>query len=277
MSILIEPVTTVEQCRAIEQLQIDIWGCTDMEVTPDHLVLTIAKEGGIALLAADEQGQPVGFGYGFLGVTEDGRLKLASHQVGVLPTYQDTGLGFKLKLAQREAALARKIDLITWTFDPLQGRNARFNLRKLGAVGNLYLANLYGELRDELNQGLPTDRIKVEWWIATDHVVNRIAGRAGKPDLSPSDYPVLNPATILSNGLPIPPNSFNSPKTDFCLIEIPADIQFVKAAAPELALTWRLQTRQIFEDAFADGYTAVDLVRREGRNFYLLHKDWQPT
>ena len=277
MSILIEPVTTVEQCRAIEQLQIDIWGCTDMEVTPDHLVLTIAKEGGIALLAADEQGQPVGFGYGFLGVTEDGRLKLASHQVGVLPTYQDTGLGFKLKLAQREAALARKIDLITWTFDPLQGRNARFNLRKLGAVGNIYLANLYGELRDELNQGLPTDRIKVEWWIATDHVVNRITGRAGEPDLSPSDCPVLNAATILSNGLPVPPNSFNSPKSDLCLIEIPADIQFVKAAAPELALTWRLQTRQIFEDAFADGYTAVDLVRREGRNFYLLHKDWQPT
>lgn len=277
MSILIEPVTTVEQCRAIEQLQIDIWGCTEMEVAPDHLVLTIAKEGGIALLATAEAGQPVGFGFGFLSVSEDGRLKLASHQVGVLPAYQDAGLGLKLKLAQRDAALARKIDLITWTFDPLQGRNARFNLRKLGAVGNTYLPNFYGEMRDELNQGLPTDRFKVDWWIATHHVVDRITGHIGEPCLSPADCPVLNPATILSSGIPVPPDSFNSPKTDLCLVEIPADIQSVKTAAPELGLKWRWQTRQIFEDAFADGYTAVDLVRREGRNFYLLHKDWQPT
>ena len=89
-----------------------------MEVVPDHLVLTMAKEGGDVLLAIAEDGQPVGFGYGFLAMTEDGRLKLASHQVGVLPAYQDTGLGYQLKLAQRAAALASNIELITWTFDP---------------------------------------------------------------------------------------------------------------------------------------------------------------
>lgn len=275
MTISISPVTTIEECRIIEQLQIEIWGCTELEVAPDHLVLTMAKEGGIVQLATDETGRSVGFGYGFLAETDAGHLKLASHQVGVLPAYQDTGLGFRLKLAQRAVALDRRLDLITWTFDPLQGRNARFNLRKLGAVAQTYLRDLYGQMRDELNRGLPTDRFKVDWWITTNHVINRLDGHS--PELWPAaaDCPILNPATILDNGLAVPPDSVDLPHQDFCLVEIPADLPQLKTQAPELALTWRLQTRQLFEAAFVGGYTAVDLLRRSGRNYYLLQKNWQ--
>ena len=144
MAISIFPVTKIEECRIIEQLQLEIWGGDGLEVTPDHLLLTMAKESGVVLLATTGAGQPVGFGYGFLAMTESGRLKLASHQVGVLPAHQDAGLGFALKLAQRDIALTRQLNLITWTFDPLQSRNARLNLRKLGAVSNTYFRNLYG-------------------------------------------------------------------------------------------------------------------------------------
>lgn len=275
MATSIHSVTTIEQCRAIEQLQIEIWGCTDLEAAPDHLLLTIAKEGGQVLLATAEDGQAVGFAYAFLGLADDGHLKLASHQVGVLPAYQDTGLGYQLKLAQREAALAGQLDLITWTFDPLQGRNARFNLHKLGAVCHTYLPELYGQMRDELNRGLATDRFKVDWWIASAHVAGRLAGRNRQHPLDPSKYPVLNPAKIPDNGWPAPPGAFDLPGDDqYCLVEIPADIQALKDRAPDLARQWRLQTRQIFETAFAGGYTAVDLLRQAGRNYYLLQRDW---
>ncbi len=275
MALSIFPVTKIEECRLIEQLQLKIWGGNGLEVTPDHLLLTMAKEGGVVLLAVTETGQPVGFGYGFLAMTESGGLKLASHQVGVLPAYQGTGLGFELKLAQRAAALARRLDLITWTFDPLQSRNARLNLRKLGAVSRTYLNNLYGEMRDELNQGLPTDRFRVDWWLTSTHVVDRLAGRSQEIWPSATECPLLNPATISDNGLVVPAETFDLPTGKFCLVEIPADLALLKTQFPELALKWRLQTRQLFEFAFANGYTAIDLFRREGRSYYLLQKDWQ--
>lgn len=278
MAISIQPVTTVEECRLIEQLQIDIWGSSELEVAPDHLVLTIAKEGGVVLLVRDEANEPIGFAYGFIGLTEDrSRFKLASHQTGVLPAYQDRGLGYQLKLAQREATLALDLDLITWTFDPLQGRNARFNMNKLGTVCHTYLRDLYGNMRDELNQGLPSDRFKVDWWLAADHVVQRLTNPR-RAEVWPPDSvcPIINQASFLENGLPVPRDIFDLPGTDSCLVEIPTDIQQLKTEALELAIKWRLHTRQVFELLFDRGYTAIDLLRREGRNYYLLQKDWMP-
>jgi predicted GNAT superfamily acetyltransferase len=271
MTFAITPVHTIEECRLIEQLQIDIWRSTDLEAVPDHMLITLAKEGGIVLLARTQSGQAVGFGYGFLSQTKTGALKLASHQVGVLPAHQDSGLGYQIKLAQRNAALARGLTLITWTFDPLQGRNARFNMHKLGAVSCTYQRNVYGKMRDELNQGLPTDRFRADWWLNSAHVTARLAGPP--PESRPPTCPVLNPAAG-SVDLPQPPASFDPPHGPCCLVEIPADIQQLKIAAPDLAQAWRLHTRAIFETAFAAGYTAVDLLRRNGRNYYLLQQNF---
>jgi len=275
MTISIRSVTTIEDCQAIERLQAKIWGTTEIEVTPSHLLLIIAKEGGLVLLAVADN-EPVGFSFGLLGLTEHNRLKLASHMTGVLPAYQSRGVGHQLKLAQREAALARNLDLITWTFDPLQGRNAHLNLSKLGAVCKTYLRHLYGDMPDTLNRGLPSDRFRVDWWIASAHVARRIAGQAPEPAATVSAYPIINPATILENGFPAPPPTFDLPTAPFCLVEVPPDLPSLKANAPDLALQWRLHTREIFEAYFGAGYTAIDLLRGEDRNFYLLQKDWQP-
>ena len=103
---------------------------------------------------------------------------------GVHPAYRNRGLGYSLKLAQREHVLAQGIDLITWTFDPLETRNATLNFHKLGAVCNTYLPNLYGDMRDGLNAGLPSDRFQVDWWIASERVAQRLAGQP--PSGSPS-------------------------------------------------------------------------------------------
>jgi predicted GNAT superfamily acetyltransferase len=275
MTISIQPVTTIEECRIIERLQAEIWRCDDIEVTPDHVVLTLAKEGSIALLALDEDKTPVGFAFGFLGFTANNRLKFASHQLGVLPAYQSRNIGYQLKLAQREAALARNLDLITWTFDPLQSRNAYFNLGKLGAVCHTYLPNLYGDMRDALNQGLPSDRFKVEWWIATDEVTDRIEGRFAEQALALAQWPIVNSAIPLENGLLAPADTFDDPHHSFCLVEIPPDINHLKTRMPDLALKWRRQTREIFEMAFAADYTAIDFLRREGHNYYLLQRAWR--
>jgi predicted GNAT superfamily acetyltransferase len=260
--------------ETIELLQAEIWG-TAIGITPGIFLFIIAKEGGVVLLAL-EGDKPVGFNYGIIGLTAEGRVKLASHQTGVLPAYQDRGLGFDLKLAQREAALGRKLNHITWTFDPLQGRNARLNLRKLGAVCADYIPDLYGDMPDTLNKGLPSDRFNVDWWIASEHVARRLVERS-EPDLDPAAIPVLNKVEIVRDGLPYPPESFDQPAGQRCLVEVPADISSLKRQAPDMALAWRLHTRQIFQAVFGQGYTAVDLLHRAGYSYYLLEKDWKTS
>ncbi len=273
MPVSIQPVTTIEACREIERLQAQVWQCDDLKVVPDHTVLTLAKEGSIVLLALDDD-HPIGFAFGFLGLTGDGQhLKYASHMVGVLPGYQNQGIGYRLKLVQREAAQACGIRLMTWTFDPLQTRNARFNLRKLGAVCHTYHRALYGTMQDGLNRGLPSDRFRADWWLDSRRVIDRLAGSQGE-DQPVDDTLVLNPADLSRTGLLAPPGIFSRPTDSFCRVEVPADIDRLKAEDPELALAWRLHAREIFEQAFATGYTAVDLVRRQKRCYYLLQNDW---
>jgi predicted GNAT superfamily acetyltransferase len=274
MSVTITAITSIEECRIIERLQAEIWESSELEVAPDHLLWTIVKEGGMVLLARNETGEPIGFAYGFLGWTATKYLKLASHQVGVLSAYQNEGIGYQIKLAQREIALAQGLDLITWTFDPLQGRNANLNLRKLGVVCNTYLPNLYGLMRDELNQGLPSDRFRVEWWLDSVRVEQRLAGEVSSAEW---DYPIINAATQTAEGLFSPPEQVTLPQEDYALVEIPTDINQLREVAPALALRWRLHTRQIFQTAFEAGYTVVDLLRRDQRNYYLLQKNWQRT
>ena len=129
-------------------------------------------------------------------------------------------------------------------------------------------------MQDSLNQGLPSDRFNVDWWITTDYVAQHIAGQVAEPELS-SDTPILNPATLQAQSILVPPEHCSQPNGELCLVEIPVDIAVLKQAAPDVALQWRLQTRELFETAFDMGYMAVDLIRRDGRNYYLLQENWQ--
>jgi predicted GNAT superfamily acetyltransferase len=274
MTITIHTVTTIEECRIIEQLEIEIWGTIELDVTPASLLAILSKEGGIVLLALDGT-EAVGFSYSLPGLTKDNRLKLVSHQTGVRSAYQNSGVGYQLKLAQREAALVRQFDLVTWTFDPLQGRNAYLNLYKLGGVCRTYLRHLYGDMPDALNRGLPSDRFRVDWWIASPHVTRRLAGQSPSPMPANSPYPLINPAPVLSHGFLAAPSTFDPPASSCCWLQVPPDFPLLKASAPELALQWRLHTRALFETYFNAGYTAVDFCRGDDRKFYLLQKDWQ--
>ncbi len=249
--ITIQPLTTHQEILAVEQLQRDAWGVPEVDVVPLHMLITPPRHGGL-LLGAFDGDRLAGFVFGFLGLTPDGRLKHCSHMAGVHPDYRDQGVGYALKLAQREHVLAQGLDLVTWTFDPLETRNATLNFHKLGVVCHTYLRNLYGAMRGAINAGLPSDRFEVEWWIRSQRVVERL--RAG--EISPSRNP--------------PAGENGAVSRDHILVEVPSNFQALKAIDMDRALRWRLDTRQIFEEAFAQGYWVTDLIKHNDTLAYVL-------
>ncbi|MDM8520239.1 hypothetical protein QUF64_09335 [Anaerolineales bacterium HSG6] len=281
MGIRVHSVTTIAECHIVEQLQQSIWGCDDTDVIPGHILITIAKESGMICLVYDELDEVIGFIIAFLALHHNKQhlshdkqlLKLASHQVGVISDKQNKQLGYQIKLAQRDMALARGIELITWTFDPLQGRNARLNLHKLGAVSQTYYRNIYGNMNDGFNGDLDTDRFLVEWWLDSDHVKHRLDQPT---DQFPSSYTVVNPITESTSDGFLLPSPQTVPFTDqTCFIELPADMNMLTAMP--IARQWQQQIAYLFETAFETGYTVTDLLRHSDRNYFVLEKNWSQT
>jgi predicted GNAT superfamily acetyltransferase len=297
MDVTIRSVATIAEYRAVEVLQRQAWAMPDdLEVVPLHLLVTVQRNGGLLLGAFDDEGL-VGFVFGFPGLTAEGRAKHCSHMMAVAPAYQSLGVGYQLKLAQRTHVLAQGFDLITWTYDLLESRNAYLNLHKLGGVCRTYVRDYYGPMADGLNRGLPSDRFEVEWWIGEERVQRRLAhpplthrplvdslspqgarkqsplpwGRGGgRGKLPPAAHvPRKTPAGLLAPG----PLTLDA-DAPYVQVEVPANYQAIKAADPGLALEWRLATREMFEAYFAAGYTAVDFVSQsvedERRSSYLL-------
>jgi predicted GNAT superfamily acetyltransferase len=282
----IRTLHTIDEFHAAENLQRVAWSSSALDITPTHVLLTAAKNGGIVLGAFAGE-QLIGFVFGFLGAGEQRygpeapiavRLKHCSHQMGVLPEWQSKNVGYALKLAQREAVRNQNLNLITWTFDPLESKNAHLNILKLGAVTNIYYRNVYGELRDGLNQGLATDRFQVDWWIDSRRVETRL--KQNRPPLQLHHYmeagtSILNPAKFDENGLLVCMDAVKPLMDDRALVEFPSDFQSIKKTKSDLARAWREQIRSICEGAFARGYSVIDFVYEPGppaRSFYLVQQ-----
>jgi predicted GNAT superfamily acetyltransferase len=239
----------------------------DLGVVPLHLLLSAQRNGGLALGAFVED-TLAGFLFGYPGLTSDGRLKHCSHMMGVAPEQQSHGVGYRLKLAQREFALAQGCDLVTWTYDPLESRNAHLNIRKLGGVCRTYIRDFYGPMDDGLNRGLPSDRFQVEWWIASERVKRRLAGQSvGVTD----EAEVVG---LASTGKVAPGTAVAGEAPDRVWLEIPADFQAIRASDPALAAAWRTATRKALEKRLGMGYTVTDVacleVQGRRRIFYRL-------
>jgi len=238
-NISIRSVETFAELRAVEELQKEVWGVPDLDVVPlTHLIAT-QTAGGILLGAFDRQTM-VGFVYGFVAL-EAGEIAHHSHMLAVKTAYRNFNLGYKLKLAQREAVLAQGIKVITWTFDPLQSLNAHFNFTKLGVISNRYVINFYGEEAASFLHQTGTDRFWVKWLLTSERVVQRL--KTPKPVLE-------DPA-------------------DKLLIEIPTDINTLPQ---EVGLEWRERTREAFTKAMDDGYIVRDFYRDSEKGIYILGK-----
>lgn len=268
MTLQIRPIETQAEYLAVERVTKETWALADYrEVVPAHLMITFQQNGGL-LLGAWVDGQLVGFSLSFVGLTADGRVKMCSEQLGVLPSYQNLQVGYQLKLAQRHHLQARGMALATWTYDPLESRNAKLNIHKLGAVCNSYFVNLYGEA-DGINAGLPTDRFQVDWWVGSQHVARQIAGDGPVTlaALQATAVPVINPAEAGR-----PTDKVSHATSERLLVEVPSNIRAIKQQDPSLALAWRLHTRALFMRLFAEGYWVVDLLQAGEVCYYLLQQ-----
>jgi predicted GNAT superfamily acetyltransferase len=272
---LIRQLSTLEECREVAGLEKTVWGYTDAEdVVPPPVLIVSIKRGGILLGAFDADGLMNGFVYSLPGI-KDGRPTQWSHMLGVAPHARSSGLGTQLKLAQRNRTIAMGLDLIEWTYDPLQAANAHINFAKLGIVVEEYVENVYGESSSRLHHGAPTDRFIAEWRVTEPHVVRRV-GSIGRPvvrDSGVADAPVVNPSRPGGSWLQPGPANL-SIEARRMLVEIPTGFSEMLTMDPALALAWRLATREIFQHYLSRGYRVVDffLSATAGRGHYLLAK-----
>lgn len=239
---------THAEFAACEALSRDIWGASERNVVPRELLLTMQLNGGLVHGAFLPDGRLVGFCFGFAG-RRDGQLRLCSHQLGVVPELRGAGIGIELKRAQQKDAQRLGYPLVSWTFDPLEARNAYINLHRLGCVARLYDRNHYGEMEDELNRGLPSDRFEAEWWLDRP----RPAAPVGEPAVM---------VRVAEDGEPIRV-AVDLATATAVLIAVPPDFQEVKKQSLALAQRWRLESRAALEAALSAGMMAVDF-RREG-------------
>lgn len=270
MSFTIRDLKTYPEMLQVHKLQQEIWGLDDPTMGLHPPVLkTAAENGGVVLGAFDEEtGQMVGFLFGFIGREKGGRFKLCSQVTGVHKAWRKHGVAEALKQAQRRHTLEQELELVTWTYDPLEGPNAHLNLHKLRAISRRYIRDLFGADYGELNKGLPTDRLLVEWWVTAAWVDQ------------PATVDIEQAAPIFEmTGQGLERKIVKSHldlEAEFLALESVADVHALKAANLDLALAWRLQLREAFEAYFDRGFMATDFVSTvhegERRNRYMLQK-----
>lgn len=253
---------TMEEMEQIQKLEEKIW---QMDTTvPTHQTLTAVKNGGI-MVGAYAGKQLVGFSYGFAGF-QNGKSYLCSHMLGIDENYRSQGIGEMLKQKQREIAISKGYDMMQWTYDPLETRNAYLNLTKLNGICDTYIENCYGEMQDGFNKGLPSDRFEIHWHLSSPHVVEKQS-----PNIE--DTQKLSTLTFNEAGLPVFVAGNGQALTEHAYsIDVPKDFQGLKAANSELALDWRLQTRTQFQKLFEAGYAAVHLKLSENYATYIFVK-----
>jgi predicted GNAT superfamily acetyltransferase len=260
--------------EACARLQIEVWGFTAADAVPPLHLIAMHHYGGI-LVGAFESEQMVGFVCGFSG-WDRGRVFHHSHMLGVLRDHRGSGLGEKLKWAQRERVVAQGIELVNWTFDPLQAVNANLNVNRLAALVQKYRVNIYGESKSPLHGSLPTDRFEAEWLVSSERVTKALHGELPHWP-SWESLPRVNVTEGAKSGFRVSARMDLEIEEDALLAEIPSSINAIMAEDMELALDWRLKTRELFGAYFEKGYSVTGFHRTEGRAFYRLEREEAPA
>ena len=244
---IIRTFETPDDHRQCEHIQAVTW--SHEEVVPSNITIAMTYHGALALGAFSSDGVMLGMVFSFLSPAHvpgaNKGLSHHSHMAAVLPDYRGQGVGEALKREQATRLLAQGINLVTWTYDPLEAKNANLNINKLGCICRTYIENCYGEMRDSLNVGLPSDRLEVEWWLGERRAKGEERKAKGEERASRS-----------------------SP--DSIAIAIPLDFQALKKQDFELAKNIRLKTRAQFQAAFASGYVITQFERQTDRGVYNL-------
>jgi predicted GNAT superfamily acetyltransferase len=247
-SVVVRNCHGLDELRACVTLQKEVWNFTDIDLVPLRMFVVAEKVGG-QVMGAFNGSEMVGFALSVPG-TRSGHVYLHSHMLAVRKDHRNSGLGRRLKLLQREEALSRGIELIEWTFDPLEIKNAYLNIEKLGAIARRYNINQYGITSSPLQGGLPSDRLIAEWWLKSKRVETLLA--TGKVSVGEATEK----------------------------IEVPAQIYEWKAAPETRAKAQHVQerNREQFLHGFSGGLAVLGYERdAQGNGAFLLgqwHEKW---
>jgi len=255
-------------------LQKAVWGLADLEVTSALQLVAGTHAGGILQLAETEDGTALGFAYAFPAL-RGGIAHLHSDMLAVLPEHQQKGVGVRLKWAQRDEAMARGVALVTWTFDPLQARNANLNLRRLGAVAAEFVPDFYGRTTASLHHGMPTDRLIVRWDLNAARVRELVSDGDPPRTVPTPAAPRINDVKWQA-GWPVssePRMELDQPEL---ILEIPPEWDVLCQAAPRMAADWQSKVGRALQGYLGRGYVAADFAPTEEggrrRPLYLLRK-----
>lgn len=238
---------THEEFQQTLDVQREVWGFADIELVPWRICL-VAQEAGGLVLGAYIDGKMVGFSFALCGLKPGGRFYWHSHMTGVLPEYQNRHVGRLIKLKQRQEAIRVGVDLIEWTYDPLEIRNAHFNTERLGSIVRRFVPNQYGITTSRLNFGLPTDRLVAEWHVSSPRV-----------------------AAVVDRGTAFAKNVAAE-------IEVPGNIDDIRRDAPASAKRIQTRVREQFLTFLRDGLAVVGFRRGEQNSAYQLGSpDEQPA
>ncbi|TWI58201.1 GNAT family N-acetyltransferase [Halalkalibacter nanhaiisediminis] len=265
-SIMYRKIDNIKEIQEVVSFQEEIWSRDAVSPLPQ---LVAASHHGGVIMGAFHAAKLVGFSYGFSGYKNKEHY-LISHMTAISPSYQNLGIGLALKLKQRDWAIEYGYKKIVWTYDPLESRNAYFNINKLGGYVKTHLPSYYGEMNDKLNNGLPTDRFVVEWDICSDRVKNALAG-LNKLESSDREYSSL--LTIKVNGgLPYPHEENLIKNQKSYLIPVPVDFQKIKQVDFEVAKAWRLKFRNAASDILLEGYKVTRILKTTNHlvHYYVL-------
>jgi len=270
-------LTTVDELRQVFALEQEIWGYATTEDSVPVVMLLVSSRIGGLVTGAFDRGRLVGFAYALPGI-RDGRPFQWSHMLGVVPGYRSAGLGWRIKLEQRRIVMASGLDLIAWTYDPLQALNAHLNFVKLGATASEYHLDAYPESTSTLHKGTPTDRLIAEWWLRSDRVCRRLdAVERGAPGRGEADAARANAAApvnrVREGGEWLVPDGHDlSVEGPALAVTIPVGFTEMQQRDLPLAQAWRTATREIFTTYLARGYQVVDFVldRPRSRGTYIL-------
>jgi predicted GNAT superfamily acetyltransferase len=267
----LKSIDDLSRLRAVEK---EVWGMADDDALP--LTLAIAcKAAGNIFVGAFDQDHLVGFAFGFLG-REHGQTTLHSHMLAVLDAYRHLDLGSRLKQAQRERAMAMGIHEMTWTYDPLQSRNAHFNFAKLGVVSDTYKVDFYGPETSSMLHRNSTDRLWVRWMLNSRRVRDRIAGKNARVETLDA-LKLLAPLVRFDpNGKPARADLAESLSRQRISIEVPGEILEVERTDVPLAREWREATRWAFRESLKAGFVVAEFTRsirgQQGPGAYLLQR-----
>jgi predicted GNAT superfamily acetyltransferase len=278
-AVTIRDLQSIGDLQQVEAVEREVWGLSELDTMP--LTFTVAsREAGAIWLGAFDGAKLVGFAFGFLG-TDHGQLNLHSHMLAVLAPYRTLNLGYKLKLAQRERVLGLRanglrVEEITWTFDPLQSRNAHLNFAKLGVISDQYKADFYGPETSSVLHRNGTDRLWVRWAITSRRVQDRVQGKRNRAEVLDALSTVQPLVRFNGDGKPVRTDLQAALGRQRVVIEIPGDILEIEKNDPELARQWRLDTRWAFTEVLQAGFFVAEFCRRirgeQGPGAYLLEK-----